>query len=428
MIKVQTYKHDKRFKVSVLPCGTMQEIQTCIDDILLGEYRYLLPGSKRTHILLKPNLNSDMIGLTGNTTDLRLIAGVVHSLQRGGYNNITVADGTSSGFLNAGINVMDRLALPGLAKQLGFHLVDLNTAPNRVIELSNGVLARVAQICLEADLFINLPKLKTHSEAGLSVAMKNMIGCMVGLEKQKAHLDLAKNIVFLNESLRPHLHIVDGIVAMEGTGPSMGMPIGLGVLLAGDDALAIDLAAAKLTGYQPEEIPYLCEALARRGNAKRVREIAEIAVPDEMVCHFERPQPPFLTSLVNHPRYRSFFARLRYLPGLFQLFNSAAFGKLLFALGGRQDMFISQDAEIEWLEVNEMGCDQCNFCESFCPLHLRIPEEINHESCIRCTYCYIVCPQEAVAIQGEIGHLKYQTIHYREQIVEIVRRRERLSG
>lgn len=378
--------------------------------------------------MLKPNLNSDMIGLTGNTTDLRVIAGVVRSLQRRGYNNIVVADGTSCGFFNTDINVMARLTLPSMARQLGFHLVDLNRVPGQEIDLSNGVRARVAQICLNAGLFINLPKLKTHAEAGLSVAMKNMIGCLVSLEKQKTHLDLTNNIVRLNDSLHPHLHIVDGIVAMEGTGPSLGVPVGLGALLAGDDALAVDLAAAKLSGYQPEAVPYLSEALIHREDAELLREAAEATVPDEIVRYFEGSHPPFLAALVNHPRYRPFFARLRYLPGLFQFFNSAAFGRLLFALGGRQDMFIPQDAKIERLGVDRERCDNCSICEKFCPMHLHLPDEINNAVCTRCMYCYFACPREAIALQGEVGHLSYQEAHYRKPILAMVQQREHLDG
>lgn len=407
---------------SLYQCWTATEIEQAVE-VILEHHEAILPIAQDALILLKPNLNSDMIGLTGNTTDLRVIASVVRGLQRRGYENITVADGTSSGFLNAGIDVMGRLALPSMAKRLGFHLVDLNRATGREIELSNGVRARVAQICLDADLFINLPKLKTHAEAGLSIAMKNMIGCLVGLEKQKAHLDLPSNILSLNDSLRPHLHIVDGIVAMEGTGPSMGIPVGLGVILAGEDALMVDLAGARLTGYRPDEVPYLKQALTQGGGSWHAKESTEWTFLDEFVTPFKRPRPPFLTGLINHPRYRPFFARLRYTPGLFQVFNSAIFGKLIFAIGGRQDMFILQDAKIERLEVDRERCDCCGICEKFCPMHLHLPDAIDDAACIRCLYCYFACPREAITFQGEVGHLSYQKAHYRESIVTVVQQR-----
>jgi uncharacterized protein (DUF362 family)/NAD-dependent dihydropyrimidine dehydrogenase PreA subunit len=404
---------------SLYQCWTAVEIEQVVE-MILEHHKAILPIAQNALILLKPNLNSDMIGLTGNTTDLRIIASVVRGLQKRGYGNITVADGTSSGFLNADIDVMERLALRSMAERMSFHLVDLNRTSGQEIALSNGVRARVARICLDADFFINLPKLKTHAEAGLSIAMKNMVGCLVGLEKQKAHLDLHGNILALNHSLRPHLHIVDSIVAMEGTGPSMGIPAGLGVILVGEEALMVDLVGARMIGYRPDEVPYLKQALEQRGDSRQAKEIAEQAFSGESVTPFKRPRPSFLTGLINHPRYRSFFARLRYMPGLFQIFNSEAFGRLLFAIGGRQDMFIPQDAKIEQLEVDKERCDRCGVCDNVCPMHLHLPDAIDDPACIRCLYCYFACSREAIAFQGKVGHLRYQMAHYRKSIVATI--------
>ena len=81
---------------------------------------------KTANIFLKPNLNSNMNALTGNTTDLRIIAAVTEFLKESGYKNITIGDGTNSGFYRNGISVISRLVIDKLAKYYSVKVVDLN--------------------------------------------------------------------------------------------------------------------------------------------------------------------------------------------------------------------------------------------------------------------------------------------------------------
>jgi uncharacterized protein (DUF362 family) len=110
-----------------------------------------------------------------------------------------------------------------LCAHYGVECIDLNHAPAAEVRLATGS-ASVARLCLESDLFINLPKLKTHAEAGMSLAAKSLIGCVAGTEKRKVHADLPANIVALNEAIHPHLIIADALIAMEGNGPGDGVP------------------------------------------------------------------------------------------------------------------------------------------------------------------------------------------------------------
>src|SRR4030066_2094853 len=64
---------------------------------IFKEYGSLLPSDKGAHIFLKPNLNANMNALTGNTTDLRLLAAIIEGLKEQGYTNITIGEGRNRG-------------------------------------------------------------------------------------------------------------------------------------------------------------------------------------------------------------------------------------------------------------------------------------------------------------------------------------------
>jgi len=120
----------------------------CAD--FLQAYKQTLPASLSATILIKPNLNNDLTALTGNSTDLRVLAALMRALQARGYTDITIADGPNIGVYRKGIDVFGRLGVRALAKHLGVQLVDLNHAPSVEVELVTSSV-RVAEICLQAD-------------------------------------------------------------------------------------------------------------------------------------------------------------------------------------------------------------------------------------------------------------------------------------
>jgi ferredoxin len=114
---------------------------------------------------------------------------------------------------------------------------------------------------------VNLPKLKTHDIMTLTLATKNLYGCISGLHKShlhKAHpktADFANIIIKLYKMIRPSLHIVDGILSLEGNGPAKnGVPKKLGVVVIADDALSCDYAISKLLGLKDDFNPLIRQA------------------------------------------------------------------------------------------------------------------------------------------------------------------------
>jgi len=121
----------------------------------------------------------------------------------------------------------------------------------------------IAREAVEADIVINLPKLKTHVGMFLSLGVKNLFGCIVGLRKPGWHLKsgvdrdmFARLLVQIYQAVSPAITIVDGILALEGQGPGKsGIPRHLGILTGGQNAFAVDTAICSVLGIDPDELP-----------------------------------------------------------------------------------------------------------------------------------------------------------------------------
>ena len=115
----------------------------------------------------------------------------------------------------------------------------------------------IAKPVLDCDLLINIPKIKTHGLTMLTCAIKNMYGVVPGAIKMEYHRnapkpsDFAKLVVDIYALARPGLHIVDGVVGMEGNGPSAGDTRDLGMILAGKDGVAMDSLICHILGRAP---------------------------------------------------------------------------------------------------------------------------------------------------------------------------------
>jgi uncharacterized protein (DUF362 family) len=400
-------------------------LRAALDQILDGAE---LPHDRSARILLKPNLNNDLNGLTGNSTDLRLLRALIEALQARGYRSLTIGDGPNFGLRRLEIDVFCRLAVDRLAKLYGVECVDLNYDAGRPVELVNGRTTHIAATCLEADYVINLPKLKTHAEAGLSLACKNLIGCNVGINKKRVHDDLPRAIVRLGQILRPQLHIVDGLVAMEGNGPGDGLPRELGLLFAGRDPLLLDAAVARLVGIAPDALPHLVVARQERLIGAADWEAVRALTPLLTLL----PAPP--RRLVTQVLTRNSLTWLRDLAR--PLFSSRPVIRLLHRLRIVQDIYETADAEIERLFLSGGGQDaELNRLSVYCPMELDIARfrfDTAEERCIGCLYCYWLSPNDLIRVDGDLGYLKTHLDRYktlvRERVGELWTRKGRTGN
>ncbi|OGQ51572.1 MAG: [Fe-S]-binding protein [Deltaproteobacteria bacterium RIFCSPLOWO2_02_FULL_53_8] len=405
------------FRFDILKAYSVTEIRDTVADAL-NRYADILPVSKKAKIVIKPNMNSNMNSLTGNTTDLRLVAGVIEFLKGRGYKDITVCEGTNSGFYRSGISVISRLSYDRLARHYGVKLIDLNYSKPVEIEFENGVKAGVAKEVVEADFLINMPKLKTHFEAGMSVCLKNLMGCLVGQEnKKKTHLNLSRNIVNINKRVKPNLHIVDGLISMEGLGPTRGTPIRTGVILIGTDPYLIDLAAAKLADFDYKKVRTLRAAedlgLLTAEHKKFVGSLDMSSVSRK----FKEPIANWFASFIHSPKRQRYFLAVRNTRMFTYLCSTKLFGHLLFKTGLRQDNFIKDEMRFDGFAFKKELCRKgCAKCAEYCPVYLNLPTafESKLKGCIACQYCFLVCPTRAIEFKGELGFLAEQLRQYDE--------------
>jgi uncharacterized protein (DUF362 family) len=150
---------------------------------------------------------------------------------------------------------------------------------------------------LRADFVVSMPKLKTHHWAGVTLSLKNMFGIVpghcYGWPKNILHwVGISKSILDLNSTVRPDFAIVDGIIGMEGNGPTQGQAKASGLLVMGDDPVAVDATCARVMGLLPERIEYLHRAALLLGNLgegkiEQIGEtVADVLTPFEIIPEF----------------------------------------------------------------------------------------------------------------------------------------------
>lgn len=383
--------------------------------VALKSWTHLLPANQSSRILLKPNFNSDFGALTGNTTDMRLLAAIIEFLQGHGYANLVIGEGTSSGFVREGISVIHRLRADRLAAHYGVEIVDLNAWTQIIdVPLENGVVVQVADLLAEADFVINMPKLKTHYEVGMSVCLKNLMGACVGREnKKKIHGSLARNIVHLNEVIKPHLHVVDGLIAMEGNGPSRGTPVNYGKVIIGTNPFKLDYLCARLIGFPREEVKTLVEA-RRMGHISdsETAEWESVSL-NGYECEFQRPAVSPWVAFVIDPRFQKHLIRIRYAPLINAICSTQLVKNIFYATGLSQERIRAAEANLSF-KLDYDLCDKCYKCQDYCPMGLEWDEIARGggKRCIGCLYCYSVCPQKAIELDGQIGYFADQIKKY----------------
>ncbi len=226
----------------------------------------------------------------------------------------------------------------------------------------------MAEEALGADMVINLPKLKTHSQMLLTLGVKNCFGCIAGFRKAEWHMRTGVNhemfarlLVQIHQAVNPSLTILDGIIALEGQGPGRGgVPRHVGVLMASNSALAIDVTVCRMLGIEPETLP----------TNKMARQMGLMPDPidvEGVLPRVENFKIPGVTSLIYGPKPIQGFVR-RHLT--------------------RRPV------------VDESLCELCGDCRTFCPAQA-IEEagtklRFDYDKCIRCYCCIEVCPKGAL--------------------------------
>jgi len=224
-------------------------------------------------IVLKPNLvEFDPDGVI-NTNPL-VIEAAIDCFRTLGARQVLVAEGP--GHRRDNEYLLTASGIYRVIKEHRVPYVDLNSDDVRPTRLLSS-FTKLEQLYLpetlyNADLLVSMPKLKTHHWAGVTLSLKNMFGVVpgsvYGWPKNILHWQgIHNSILDINSSLPVRqFAIVDGIVGMEGNGPLQGQSIDTGVLIFGEDLVAVDATAARLMKIEPKKIKYLAEAGEFLGN------------------------------------------------------------------------------------------------------------------------------------------------------------------
>ena len=251
------------------------------------------PGSR---VLIKPNLLRPSPPESAINTHPAVIVECVRFL-RGRGCSVLVADSPGVG---SGRGNLRRLGCLRELDALGAEARGLSGP--RSTMLPCGKRVGISADALDADAILSIPKWKTHVQVGITAAVKNLFGCIVGPRKAWQHVayghveeDFLSMLLDLSAVLRPALTIVDGVVAMEGNGPFHGSPKRVGYMFAGRDPVAIDRVLASLMGFG--ELGMFRVAKARSAGECDISKIglSGAKLPDRILPPFRLPDRRPLT-------------------------------------------------------------------------------------------------------------------------------------
>ncbi|MFX0086968.1 MAG: DUF362 domain-containing protein [Candidatus Hodarchaeota archaeon] len=239
------------------------EISNKISEIL-DETRFLV--NDFDNIVIKPNLSDFRPPEEGGTTDVKIIDCLISEINKRGNPSITIVE-SDHGLASASDEFI-RMGYSSLSKKYhNVNLVNLSRAESKQLKVTNGNYFRFFEaptILLEMTKFISVAKLKTHLQQRITCIMKNQFGLIPRKLKGHYHKNLSRVLLDINEFFDPDLCIIDGIVGMEGAGPSDGEKIDTKIIIAGTDFLTTDIVAAKIMGIKPKSVPVLKYSLKNR--------------------------------------------------------------------------------------------------------------------------------------------------------------------
>lgn len=332
-----------------------------------------LSSVSRKKVLLKPNMLGAYPPWMGVTTNPIFVEETAKIFLEAGA---IVSIGDSPNGVHDLDKVWEITGIAGVCKKLGIEEAHFEESGS--VEV-NGV--RIARAVCKADFVINLPKFKTHSLTILTLAVKNLFGCVNGMQKTRFHSELrttksfAEALVRIAEASKPSFTLVDGIMAMDGEGPSAGNPINLKVIVAAKNIHHVDSICCRLAGLEPMKLDTL-DAAFRMGLY----------------------DPSLPVSIVGDPIEKL-------MPNKFSLPSTYSKGirdwkVTRFVLDRIWSNMSSQPV------IDDKKCKKCGYCIKACPVNAisntKNMVKINHEDCIQCFCCHETCPHKSIHLKTSL--------------------------
>ncbi len=366
-------------EVSIARCADYQldHIESALDAALSplgGMAAFVSPGDR---VFLKVNLLSKASPERAVTTHPEVVRAVIRAVRRaGGVPRV----GDSPGGPNTPgqwRRLCEETGIGAVCAEEDAELVLLDDECTRVATPSGTLYGAftVGKAVVDADVLITLPKFKTHGFMMFTGAVKNLFGCIPGLEKAQFHLkvpdrnDFGSMLVDLMLAVSPSLAIMDAIVGMEGEGPAGGTPRAVGALIASADSASLDVVASAMAGLSPMEV-YTNKAAAARGLCPERAEDVDVIGAD----------------------WRSLS------PDGFALPARDLSAMMPAWLGRRLAGWTTARPVL----ARQQECTRCGKCAETCPVDaITITDKgpvFDRDLCIRCYCCQELCPPQVIGL------------------------------
>lgn len=339
-------------------------------------------GKEIKKVLLKPNLLMPKAPEEGTTTDPAVLAAVIQWVKQFNPEEIIVADSSGTQKRGKTEESFKKSGLKEICEQEGVKWTAFESTPRKLYQVENPlVLDEISASTLleEADIIINLPKIKTHGQCTLTCCIKNMFGTLILGNKPRTHArfpkleDFCAALTDIYSVSKPDLTIIDGYYGMEGNGPSAGNVVKMDTIIAGYDPIALDTLVCKLIDFDPKDILYLEKGENKQLGTTDLNSFELLGEPlKSLKRKFEKP--PSHPVSVPLPRWLADYA-----------------SEVIFK---------------STVKFNLEKCRLCATCWENCPVDAISPPEVkdpskyvpiwDKEKCITCYCCAELCPYEAV--------------------------------
>lgn len=339
-----------------------------------GMKRFVPPGAR---VVLKPNLVFGRGSERAINTHPEIFRAAAVLAREAGAGWIGMGDSPGHGTARAAARAC---GLAAVAEEEGVELVEFT--PTEDVDQGRAFMRlELARELLEADVIINLPKMKTHGQMLMTLAVKNMFGAVPGARKLQWHyragrdrMLFARAINEIARRVRPHLSILDAVVGMDGMGPTAGRARTVGFIGASDDPWALDAAVMDVLGLDRDILFTLADA-RQHGPAEWIA--CDLLGDPPASLRPDDWQIPALRTLQMHGGFVE-----RRLPGV-----------------------------AKWLRrrmaprpVPKNSCIACGYCVDICPVKAMRLEggrlHIDDAMCIRCFCCHELCQHDGMDMAG----------------------------
>lgn len=385
MVNVNFISNRDPPSVSVVGCksydpGTVAESIGKAVDSLGGMAAFVSEGER---ILLKPNMLIPRKPEDAVTTHPEALRAVIRLVKEAGAHPI-VGDSPAGRSTKRILNhLADRTGIAQVCREEGVAFALFTEG--RSVAFPDGRVAKsfdLTTVIDDVDGIISVAKLKTHSYTRYTGAVKNLFGLVYGLKKAEYHMRMkdpeafSNMLVDLAECAKPRLTVMDGVVGMDGDGPSAGRVRRVGVILASANPHALDFVALKAVGVADPEEVWTVAAAMRRGLIPEAGDKNGISIVGDNLAGLS------IAPFKMPPRLRVFSA----IPN--------AIGSIVAEAATRKPVFRADE------------CVICGACVDACPAEaLSIGDSdsarivIDRSLCIRCYCCQEVCPEKAVVLR-----------------------------